>query len=55
MGGVYIISYITVKEDDIDRYLPETIIYKYSKAPTWIFHGMIVNGHKGPAIFWEKE
>lgn len=55
MGGAHTVSYITVKEDGTDRYLPETVTHKYSKAPAWMFHGTIVNGHKGPAIFWEKE
>jgi len=55
MGGVHTVSYVTVKEDGSDRYLTETVRHKYSKAPAWMFHGTIVDGHKGPAIFWEKE
>src|SRR2546423_6712513 len=26
-----------------------------AKAPAWMLHGTIVNGRKGPALFWEKE
>jgi hypothetical protein len=29
--------------------------YKYSKLPSWIFWESIVDGKKGPALFWEKE
>jgi hypothetical protein len=39
----------------LDRYWPENLQHKYSKAPAWMFHGTIVDGKKGPAVFWEKE
>jgi hypothetical protein len=55
MGGAYTVQYITVKEDGTETFLPETVIHKYSKAPAWMFHGTIVDGRKGPAIFWEKD
>jgi hypothetical protein len=55
IGGVYTVLYITVKADDSEAVLPKTVTYKYSKAPAWMFYGTIVNRHKGPAIFWEKE
>ena len=53
-GGAHTTSHVTVKEDGSDRYLPECLQHKYSKLPAWMFHGMIVNGRKGPALFWEK-
>lgn len=55
MGGAHTVSYVTVKEDGSDRYTLENATHKYSKAPAWMFHGSIVNGRKGPALFWEKE
>jgi hypothetical protein len=55
MGGAHTTSYVTVKEDGSDRFLPENLQHKYSKAPAWMFHGSIVGGRKGPGIFWEKE
>jgi hypothetical protein len=55
MGGAHTESWVTVKEDGSDRYWPENLQHKYSKAPAWMFHGTIINGKKGPAVFWEKE
>jgi hypothetical protein len=55
MGGAHTDSYVTVKEDGSDHYLPENLRHKYSKAPAWMLHGGIVNGKKGPCCFWEKE
>jgi hypothetical protein len=55
MGGAHTESWVTVKEDGSDRYWPENLQHKYSKAPAWMFHGTIVDGKKGPAVFWEKE
>ena len=55
MGGAHTTSYVTVKEDDSDQYLSENLQHKYSKAPGWMFHGTIVGGKKGPAMFWKKE
>ena len=54
-GGAHTTSYVTVKKDGSDRYLSENLQHKYSKAPAWMFYGVIVGGKKGPAIFWEKE
>jgi hypothetical protein len=54
-GGAHTESWVTVKEDGSDRYWPENLQHKYSKAPAWMFHGTIVDGKKGPAVFWEKE
>jgi hypothetical protein len=51
MGGAYITSYVTQLNDGSERYLPECLTYKYRKLPIWMFHGSIVNGKKGPAIF----
>ena len=51
MGGAHTDSYVTVLEDGSDRYLPENLTHKYSKAPAWMFHGAIVDGKKGPGIF----
>ena len=55
MGGAHTVQYVTVKEDGTEKFLPETLTHKYSKAPAWMFHGTIVAGRKGPAVFWEKE
>ena len=55
MGGAHTTSYVTVKEDGSDRYLPENLQHKYSKVPAWMFYGSIVGGRRGPGIFWEKE
>jgi len=48
-------SYVTVKEDGSDRYLPKNLQHKYSKMPAWMFHGTIIDEKKGPAQFWKKE
>ncbi len=55
MGGAHTTSYVTVLEDGSDRYLLENLQHKYSKAPTWMFHAGIVDGKKGPAVFWDAE
>ncbi len=51
IGGTHTTSYVTVKEDGSDRFLPENLRHKYSKAPAWMFHGTIVDRRKGPAQF----
>jgi transposase len=53
-GGAHTQSYVTVKEDGSDRYDKDCLQHKYSKLPAWMFHGSIVAGKKGPAVFWEK-
>ena len=53
--GAYTQSYVTVNEDRSDRYNPECVQHKYFKLSSQMFHGIIVRGSKGPAIFWEKE
>ena len=55
MGGPFTTSYVTVKKDGSDCYLPENLQHKYSKRPAWMFHGFIFKGRKGIGIFWEKE
>ena len=55
MGGLHTVLYVTVKEDGSDRYNLQNVAHKHSKAPAWMFHGSIVNGRKGPAVFWEKD
>ena len=55
MRGVYIESWVIVKEDGSDRYWLKNLQHKYSKAPAQMFHSTIINGKKGPAVFWEKE
>jgi len=55
IGGVHTVSYVTVKEDGSDRYNIKNLQHKYLKASAWMFHGTIVDGKKGPGIFWEKE
>jgi hypothetical protein len=42
-------------EDGSDRLSPDFVQHKYSKMPSWVFHGTIVFGGKGPAVFWEKD
>jgi hypothetical protein len=54
-GGAHTESWVIVKEDGSDRYWPENLQHKYLKAPAWMFHGTIIDGKKGPAVFWEKE
>jgi hypothetical protein len=54
-GGAHTNSFITTKKDGSDRYQLRNVQNKYSRQPTWMFHGTIVNGGKGPALFWEKE
>jgi len=55
MGGAHTLSFVTVKEDYSDRYQPDNLQHKYSKLPAWMFWGTIVQGTKGPFIFFEKE
>jgi len=55
MGGAHTTSYVTVRQDGSDRYAAKNLQHKYSKRPAWMFHGTIVQGRKGPAVFWEKE
>ena len=55
MGGAHTRQYVTVKEDGSDRFDPACVQHKYRKLPSWMFHGTIVMGGKGPAVFWEKE
>ena len=55
MGRGHTTSYVMVLDDGSENYLPECTQHKYSRAPTWMFYGTIINGHKGPACFWEKE
>ena len=54
-GGAYTQSHVTVKLDGSDRLDPACVQHKYRKLPAWMFHGTIVNGVKGPAVFWEKD
>jgi DDE superfamily endonuclease len=54
-GGAHTSSYITCLQDGSDRLLPECVRHKYSKLPSWMFWGCIVDGKKGPSLFWEKE
>jgi len=46
MGGAHSQEYVTVKEDGSDRYNPACLTHKYSKRPSWMFHGTIVFGGK---------
>lgn len=54
-GGAHTQSYISCKLDGSDRYQADCLQHKYSKRPSWMFHGTIAMGKKGPAVFWEKE
>jgi hypothetical protein len=53
-GGAHTSAYITCLQDGSDRLLPECVRHKYSKLPAWMFWGSIVEGKKGPSLFWEK-
>src|SRR5436190_17984909 len=55
LGGAYTPSYVTVKKDGSAWYFPDNLQHKYSKAPAWIFYGVMVGYKKCPTIFWEKE
>jgi hypothetical protein len=55
MGGTHTRSFVTIKEDNSDRYRPENLQHKYSKLPAWMFWGTIAKGTKGPCVFFEKE
>ena len=55
MGGAHTRSFVTIKEDNSDRFQPENLQHKYSKLPAWMFWGTIVRGTKGPCVFIEKE
>ena len=54
-SGAHTSAYITCLQDGSDRLLPECVRHKYSKLPSWMFWGCIVDGKKGPSLFWEKE
>ena len=54
-GGAHTVSFVTVKEDRSDRYLPENLQRKYSKLPAWMFWGTLIKGRKGLYVFFEKE
>jgi hypothetical protein len=55
MGGAHTDSWVTVLDNGSEKYLPACVKHKYSKLPAWLFHGSIVDRHKGPCCFWEKE
>lgn len=55
MGGPHTTSYVTIKKDGSDRYDNKNLQHKYRKLPAWMFHGVVYQGRKGPAVFWEKE
>jgi hypothetical protein len=54
-GGAHTQEYVIVKKDGSDRYQPEICRHKYSKLYAWMFYAVIVDGKKGPALFWEKD
>ena len=54
IGGVHTVSYVTVKKDGSEDTRPENLTHKYTKAPSWMFWGSIIDGQKGPSRFWEK-
>jgi hypothetical protein len=45
-GGAHASSYIICLKGGSDRLLPECVRHKYSKLPSWMFWGCIVNGKK---------
>ena len=51
MEDAHTISYVTVKEDDSDQYLPENLQHKYSKESAWMFHETITRDKKDSGIF----
>ena len=60
-GGAFTQSWVTVLIEGNpeairkDRYRPECLQHKYSKQPSWMFHGVICGGKKQFGTFWEKE
>lgn len=51
----YTQEYITVNKDGSNQYRLECCAHKYSKRPAQMFYRVIVEGKKGPTVFWEKE
>ena len=54
IGGAHTTSFVTVKSDGSNRYNPENLQHKYNKLLGWMFHSVIFQGRKEPAVFWEK-
>jgi hypothetical protein len=55
-GSTHTRSYIIIKADRSENIFgSEFAVQKRSKAPAWMFWGAIIEGRKGPYIFWEKE
>lgn len=54
-GGAHTVSFVTVKEDNSDRFWPENLQRKHSRLPAWMFWGTMIGGRKGPYVFFEKE
>jgi len=50
-GGAHTQQYVSCKLDNSDRFDASTVQHKYSKLPSWMFCGSIVNGRKGPSVF----
>jgi DDE superfamily endonuclease len=53
MGGGHTTDYITCKTDGSDRFDADNVTHKYRKRPAWMFSGVILDGKKGPCLFWE--
>lgn len=60
-GGANGRNFVTVlvegdKQDILlDRYRPECLTRSHSKLPSWMFHGMLLNGSKSLGMFWERK
>ena len=59
--GAFTQSFVTVlidgNKEDINRdcYTLGCVQHKYFKPPAWMFHNIIYNRKKGPAVFQENE
>ena len=53
-GRAHTSAYVTMKLDGSKGLLPEIVRHKYRKLPAWMFWGIIIDGRKGPSLFWEK-
>ena len=54
-GGAHTVSFVTVKEDNSDRFWPENLQHKYSKLPAQMFWGTLISTRKGTFVLFEKE
>lgn len=51
IGGLFTISYVTIKKDGSDCYNPKNLSHKYLKKLAWMFYKFICKRRKGIGIF----